>query len=194
MQSFLDTLAQKKGLPVELALMWRQSIVQKSVTKGQILLHKNEVSARSYFVQSGCLRSCSIDAKGKEHIFMFAPEGWTIGNMQSQTSQTPSDLFIDALEDTELEVFNEQILDKMALQKPEMMRNGFEKLLRRNAVLQKRVIMFMSATAWERYQHFIQTYPNIVQRVPQRLVASYLGITPEVLSKMRGDMARQKTI
>ena len=194
MQSFLDTLAQKKGLPVELALMWRQSIVQKSVTKGQILLHKNEVSARSYFVQSGCLRSYSIDAKGKEHIFMFAPEGWTIGNMQSQTSQTPSDLFIDALEDKELEVFNEQILDKMALQKPEMMRNGFEKLLRRNAVLQKRVIMFMSATAWERYQHFIQTYPNIVQRVPQRLVASYLGITREALSKMRGDMARQKTI
>ena len=64
---------------------------------------------------------------------------------------------------------------------------GIEKLLKRVAVLQKRIIMLMSATAWERYQDFIETYPNIVQRVPQKMIASYLGITPEALSKIRGE-------
>lgn len=144
------------------------------VKKGTILQHKGDLNSKVYEVVSGLLRSYSIDAQGKEHIYMFAPENWLVAD--GHTTNSPADLFIDALEDSEVIVvdkaFNESI-------------NHQEKLLRRLAVLQKRVIMLMSASALERYEYFIDTYPEIVQRVPQKMIASYLGITPESLSRVK---------
>lgn len=111
---------------------------------------------------------------------MFAPEGWTIADNISK--EEPSDLFIDALEDSEVHVFEKDD------------HGNFDslKLIRRISVLQKRVIMLMSASGIERYEHFVETYPDIVQRVPQKMIASYLGITPEALSKIRGEQAKRK--
>lgn len=157
----------------------------KTIPKGQILLCKGDIATKTYYVHKGLLRSYTIDEKGKEHIFMFAPEDWIMTDMVSQTYHTPSDLFIDALEDTEIEILDREILAQ---------NNTIEmqKLMKRAAVLQKRVLLLMSATAKERYEDFIKTYPNIVQRVPQKMIASYLGITPEALSKIRGDIVRKK--
>jgi hypothetical protein len=101
---------------------------------------------------------------------MFAPEGWIIGD--SVASDEPADLFIDVLEDTRL----------VEISKNNDMKHSTDKLLKRMAVLQKRIIMLMSSSAIKRYEHFIETYPDITQRVPQRMIASYLGITPEALS------------
>ena len=121
---------------------------------------------------------------------MFAPEGWIIGDIESQVKNMPTQLFVDAIEDSEIEVFDKKIinLDTQLLQ-PKLALN---KLTKRVAVLQKRIILLMSATLQERYLDFIQTYPEIVQRVPQKMIASYLGVTPEALSKIRGDISKLK--
>ncbi|MEM7162505.1 MAG: Crp/Fnr family transcriptional regulator [Bacteroidota bacterium] len=141
------------------------------VKKGQVLQQKGDLNSKIYFVQSGLLRSYSIDNKGKEHIYMFAPENWTIGD--SVQPKEPAELFIDALEDSILHVRDKNLENEK-----------FEKvaIVRRLAVLQRRIITLMSATAIQRYEQFLETYPDIAQRVPQRMIASYLGVTPETLS------------
>lgn len=132
-----------------------------TVKKGQILQRKGELDTNVYLVKTGLLRSYSIDDQGKEHVFMFAPEDWMIGD--SVDRSISCDLFIDVLEDSEIVV-----LEKKAGV------NHHDKLIKRMAVLQKRIIMLMSASAIERYDHFVETYPQIVQRVPQKMIASYL--------------------
>jgi len=174
----------------ELAKSLSEGIQTRTVRKGQVLQQKGDTIVNSYFVRKGCLRSYSLDQKGKEHIFMFAPEGWMITDIGSAPFNQPADLCIDALEDSEIEVVQMRLFEKFLDIRPEAFGFGIEKLLKRVAVLQKRVIMLMSASAKERYEDFIKTYPNIVQRVPQKMIASYLGITPEALSTIRGEMAR----
>ena len=147
---------------------------QIQVKKGEILQSPGDVNTKVYHVKEGLLRSYSIDAKGKEHIFMFAPEGWTIGDNQS--ADQPCDLYIDALEDASLLVRPKDIRQELGNAGP---------LIKRLYVLQQRIIMLMSASAIERYEHFVATYPDILQRVPQKMIASYLGITPEALSKVK---------
>lgn len=143
------------------------------IYKGQILQRKGEINSKLYHVQSGLLRSYSIDEKGKEHIYMFAPENWVMGD--SVPPESPTELYIDALEDSVI-VQN----DKVAIDI-----NETKKLIKRIEVLQNRIISLMSASAIERYEHFLETYPDIVQRVPQKMIASYLGVTPEALSNAK---------
>lgn len=150
------------------------------IKKGQIVQRKGDLNSKVYQVESGLLRSYTIDSKGKEHIFMFAPEGWIIADYAPPGH--PAELFIDVLEDS---VIIQR--EKNAINITET-----EKLIKRLGVLQKRIIMLMSASAIERYEHFIETYPDIVQRVPQKLIASYLGITPEALSAAKRIRAREK--
>ena len=151
------------------------------IKKGQILQHNGELNSKIYFVKSGLLRSYSIDKKGKEHIFMFAPENWTIAD--SINPDLPCELFIEALEDSEVSI-REKNVENAA---------NTKSLINRINVLQKRVILLMSSSAIERYQHFTETYPNITQRVPQRMIASYLGVTPETLSAAKKDRYKSKS-
>lgn len=145
------------------------------IKKGEIIQSAGALNSKIYHVQSGLLRSFYIDQKGKEHIFMFAPENWTIADNVSP--EFPCDLFIEALEDSKV-VIREKMIEQITNPEP---------LYKRIYVLQKRVIMLMSSSAIERYQHFIATYSEIAQRVPQRMIASYLGVTPETLSAAKKD-------
>jgi CRP-like cAMP-binding protein len=133
-------------------------------------------------VKSGLLRSYYIDKKGKEHIFMFAPENWTIGDNVSP--EKPCDLFIEALEDSIITVREKKIETE----------TNAQPLINRITVLQKRILMLMSSPAIERYEHFIDTYSDIVQRVPQKMIASYLGVTPETLSAAKKDWYKKHTV
>lgn len=151
------------------------------VKKGQIIQSKGDLNTKVYSVKSGLLRSYSIDSKGKEHIYMFAPENWIISD--NYDASIPCELFIDALEDSELKVTEKEESYQNVPVKP---------LLKRIATLQNRIILLMSSNAIERYEHFVETYPDIIQRVPQKMIASYLGITPEALSKVKGEKARGK--
>ncbi|MFT6203146.1 MAG: CRP-like cAMP-binding protein [Spirosomataceae bacterium] len=151
------------------------------VKKRQIIQRQGELDSKVYKVESGLLRSYSIDDKGKEHIYMFAPENWIIAD--NCDTKAPCELFIDAIEDSIL----------IVLEKEETIQNAnVNSLVNRLYTLQNRIIKLMSSNGIERYEHFIDIYPDITQRVPQRMIASYLGITPEALSKAKGDKARSK--
>ena len=145
-----------------------------NIKKGEVLQKSGELDSKVYHVVSGLLRSYSLDEKGKEHIFMFAPEKWTIGD--ALPKDVPCELFIGALENSDVWVLEKDIQREA---------QNIGAFIKRLSVLQKRVIMLMSASAIQRYEHFEQTYPDIIQRVPQKMVASFLGITPETLSKIR---------
>lgn len=145
-----------------------------TVKKGEIIQRSGMLNSKIYHVNSGLLRGYTIDEKGKEHIFIFAPENWTIAD--SNPPDVPCDLFIDALEDSTITILTKDVDAEKANIKP---------IVKRLAVLQQRIIMLMSYSAKERYEHFIKTYPNILKRVPQKMIASYLGITPEALSTIK---------
>ena len=141
------------------------------IKKGEILQRSGDLKHKVYHVRSGLLRSYYIDNSGKEHIFMFAPER--------------AELYIDAIENSVLEVFDKIIKEE---------EKNIGKFITRLTVLQTRVIMLLSTSAIDRYNHFLSTYPDIVQRVPQRMIASYLGVNPETLSAAKSQSFRKKTL
>ena len=159
------------------------------ILKGNFLLRQGEICNHSFFVESGLLRQYSIDNKGKEHILQFAPETWFISDRESIYFNQPSDYFIQALEDSKVLQIDERFILQLAEQNKSFL--AFNNKLLHNHIrhLQKRVTQLLSATAEERYLDFIKLYPDILLRVPQSMVASYLGITPESLSRVRKDLA-----
>lgn len=163
----------------------KSSVRLRKVAKGEIVQQPDDTSNNIYFVRQGLLRMFFTDGKDKEHIFMFAPEGWILSDFEAQVNGTPSQFCIDALEPSLIEICSRTFVDTLSASS-----NGFgdanvERMARRIAVLQNRVMLLMSATPWQHYQHFVETYPTIVNRVPQKMIAAYLGITPEALSSIR---------
>ncbi len=148
------------------------------IDKGKLLQRKGIYNNNVYFVEKGLLRSYTIDEKGKEHIFMFGPEGWIVGDTVALNE--PCNLYIDALEPSVIKIIDKE----SAIFKS----NQHNSLFKRINVLQKRVIMLMSAPAMDRYNYFLATYPSIIKRVPQKMIASYLGLTPETLSKVKKEI------
>lgn len=168
-----------------------QNAIPKEIKKGEILQREGDITNKAYFVKKGLLVSYTIDEKGKQHIFMFAPEDWIIADNKAQVFGQPAQLYIEALEKTEVLVFNGDLLADSNIS-PDQLRSNVNLLGRRVAVLQKRVILLMSASAQERYEYFLETYPELPNRVLQRMIATYLGITPQALSKIRGQIIRSK--
>jgi CRP-like cAMP-binding protein len=157
----------------------------KQLRKRDFLLREGEVCRNEYFVNKGCVRAYVVDAKGTEHVLQFAIEDWWIGDMHSFIAQAPSRMVIDALEDSELVFMDKPAWDALLERVPKFER--FFRMLLQGAfiTLQNRVTSALSATAEERYVEFLERYPQFEQRVPQHQVASYLGITPESLSRIR---------
>jgi CRP-like cAMP-binding protein len=161
----------------------------KECKKGNILQVAGGIKASTFHVKKGLLRSYIIDSKGKEHIFMFAPEGWITADLEALEFNEPVQLYIDCLEDSEIIIFNKDCLFKADFSKEKMIVNA-QLLYRRMGKLQRRVLMLMGSPAIDRYTYFLDTYPELSNRVPQRMIASYLGITPQALSTIKGKIAR----
>ncbi len=163
----------------------------KTIVKGEILLQQGEIAKYGFFVKKGCLKSYTLDKSGKEHIVQFAPEDWLISDLDSFTNQVPSAVFIQAIEDSEVSVIDKSDFDDIYnLEKTALieMTNKFRNnLIAKN----KRIIGLLSSTAEQRYIDFTETYPTLVQRLSLKLIASYIGVTPEYLSEIRGKMARK---
>ncbi|MEN9638820.1 MAG: hypothetical protein RLZZ262_688 [Bacteroidota bacterium] len=163
---------------------------EKQVAKGEILQHSGDTQIQAFFVKSGLLRSYYLDNKGKEHTFMFAPENWFIMDFSPLTNIPCAQLTIDALENSEIYVIPKSLVINIHKLPEEELKNQIQRFINRIGTLQTRVVMLMSATAEERYVDFLKTYPNIAQRVPQKMIAAYLGITPESLSRARKKISR----
>lgn len=137
------------------------------------------------FVIKGCLRVYHTDEDGKEHILLFAPEDWWVVDGSSFYSHTPAFYSIDALEDTEVFQLSYQDLEDLYRRVPKLER--FFRILSQNLfiVYQRRLTESQSRPAEERYTAFKQLYPRLEQRIAQKHIASYLGITPVFLSMLR---------
>jgi CRP-like cAMP-binding protein len=164
----------------------------KKIRKRQYLLQEGDVCRYEYFVNKGCLRTYYIDNKGAEHVVQFAVEEWWIGEMYSFLTQQPARFNIDALEDTEVFYFDKAAWEELFIRVPKFER--FFRILLQNAFIanQERIIASISQTAEERYLQFIQRYPQFEQRIPQHQVASFLGIAPESLSRIRKQLAEKR--
>lgn len=163
----------------------------KEYKKGHVLQYAGDFKALSFYVKKGLLRSYIIDSKGKEHIFMFAPENWIIADLEALEFNEPVQLFIDCLEDSQVIIYDKKSFLKADLPKEKLAENT-QLLYRRIGKLQRRVLMLMGSLAADRYAYFLNTYPDLPNRVPQRMIATYLGITPQALSTIRGKIARPK--
>lgn len=163
----------------------------KNFDKNEMILMKGEVSPYGFFVMSGLLRSYSIDSKGKTHIIQFAPEQWWLSERNGVLFNEASEFFIDAIEPTKAIIVHKNFINDAAKHVPCM--NDLNNNILNNSIrfMQKRINMLLSATAEERYLNFIKLYPNLTLRVPQWMIASYLGITPESLSRVRKDLAHK---
>lgn len=163
----------------------------EKVKKHTVLLKPGEVCGYSFFVEKGLLRSYTIDDGGKEHIIQFAPEDWIVSDRSSSYFNQPSDFFIDAVEDSEI-VYLDKAFMHQASELSINYRLFNEKSLHNHIRhIQKRVSLLLGATAEQRYMDFIKLYPDLMLRVPQWMIASYLGITPESLSRVRKELAKK---
>ena len=174
----------------ELAFM-ATMFVPRSLAAGEFLQRAGDVARYAAFVVRGCLRSFVVDGKGKEHVVQFAPEQWWLADAISLNTRTPSQYFFAAIEESDLLLIDppaqQQIVDRVPGYSAAM-RAGLQK---HAAAKDLRIVKALSATAAERYLDFINTFPTIAQRVPQWMVASYLGVSPETISRIRKGRSRK---
>jgi len=162
---------------------------EKKLRRKQYLLQEGDICRYENFVVQGCLRTYHIDSKGQEHIVQFAVEDWWIGDMYSFLTQKPSRYAIDALEDSVVLSIEKKSMDELYIKVPKF--EKFYRHLLQNAfiALQERITSNISGTGEERYRQFQLKYSKIEERVPQRMIASFLGLTPESLSRIRRQFA-----
>jgi CRP-like cAMP-binding protein len=164
----------------------------KKLRKRQFLLQEGDVNKYMAFVEKGILRTYTVDDKGAEHILQFALEGWWLADLYSFENNEPSAFNIEALENCELLLITNPSWETL-LQKIPAFERYFRILVQNNLIAtQRRLIGALSESAEEQYVKLLNTYPDCVQRVPQHMIASYLGITRETLSRIRNQKALRK--
>lgn len=156
-----------------------------------LLLQAGEISKYTYFVNSGILRSFNINNHIIEHVLHFACEGWWIGDMYSYITEKPGNLFIEVIEDAEIILISKEKHQILYREIPKLER--YFRILAENSLVahQERLMDNLSLTAEERFEKFCSKYPTLVQRVPQKQIASYIGVTPEFFSKMKARLLKK---
>lgn len=163
-------------------------LTPKKLRKKQYLLQEGDVCKYIAFVEKGVLREYTIAENGSESIIQFALEGWTIADLYSFISGEPATYHIDAVEDSELVLISKSAHDALLQKLPKYETYTRLQITGAYLALQRRLSGIISLTVEERYTEFTRLYPNIVQSVPQHMIASYMGLTPETLSRVRKKM------
>lgn len=172
--------------------LYHSFLEKQKVKKKAFLLEAGQVCKYEWYVIKGCVRTFYIDDNGFDVNLMFAVEDWWLSDLQSYTEEKPSRLFIQALEDSVLWRITKQNKEKVFDKIPKFERMFRIMLQRSNIAMQYRLLQTYTLTAEERYQEFIKHYPKIPQRIPQHHIASFLGISPEFLSKIRNRKVKKK--
>lgn len=184
-ENYISLTEEERGFFVSL-------IEIQSVKRKECIIEKGDISAYSYYINNGCLRSYEIDQRGNLHIIMFAMEDDWICDLQSFIARTPSAGYVEAIEDSEVMRISHANYTRLLRKIPQF--EKFFRIMYQNnfLVLKERLIENLSFTAEERYLNFLKTYPDLVNRVPQKQIASFLGFTPEFLSMIRNRLARRR--
>ena len=173
----------------ELEIVAAAAVIKK-VRKRQYLTQEGDVVKNHSFVTKGCLRTYTVDEKGVEHILNFAIENWWIGDRESIQTGQPSIYNIDAIEDSEVAIISKDKFDRLCVEVPAF-NDMINKLLQKSfLVAQNRIHTFISLSAEEKYLSFQEKYPHLAMRVPQSMIASFLGITAETLSRVRRQLIK----
>ena len=191
MQSILENISKHVALtPQEQELFLSKTETEPFKAK-TILLNAGEVATCTYFVNSGILRSFNINDNIIEHVLHFACEGWWIGDMYSYISGKPGNLFLEVLEDAEVVIITKENQQQLYQEIPKLER--FFRILAENSLVshQERLMDNLSLTAEERFEKFCSKYPTLIQKVPQKHIASYIGVTPEFFSKMKSRLLKK---
>ncbi len=191
MQSILENIAKHVTLTPEEQELFLSKTETRQFKVKTILLSAGEVATCTYFVNSGILRSFNINDNIIEHVLHFACEGWWIGDMYSYISEKPGNLFIEVLEDSEVVIITKENHQKLYQEIPKLER--FFRILAENSLVahQERLMDNLSLTAEERFEKFCSKYPTLIQKVPQKQVASFIGVTPEFFSKMKARLLKK---
>ncbi len=191
MAQILENIGKHITLTLEEQNLFLSKIETQHYKTKTIILNAGEVCKHSYFVHSGLLRSFNINDNIVEHVLSFACEGWWIGDIYSLISQKPGNLFIEVLEDAEVVMLSKENQEELYAQIPKLER--FFRILTENSLVanQERLMDNLSLTAEERFEKFCSKYPTLIQKVPQKQIASYIGVTPEFFSKMKGRMLKK---
>ena len=173
-------------------ISWFISIIrQQQVSKKELILREGQICKNISFVHSGILRAYHLDKEGKEATIMFALKDWWITDMFCFINQQPAMLNIEAVENSCIFQLQKKDLDKLYLKVPKFER--FFRIIMQNAYIreQLRIIQNLTLTAEERYNNFLAKYPQVAKNVTQKQIATYLGITPEFLSTIRGNKTKK---
>ena len=191
-QNFRNHLSKILGVPIASLEFCSTFYEVKQAKKNEIILREGEISDCTFFVEKGLLRMYSIDKVGKEHVVQFAPENWRISDTTSQLLNEKSRFYIEAIEESTIIVTREGFFEDLSKIYPDVAEKNQRLMFNHIKNLQNRVNALISTTAEERYLEFLKKYPNLMLRAPQWMVASYLGITPESLSRVRKELAKKK--
>jgi CRP-like cAMP-binding protein len=191
MKSILENISKHISLTEKEEQLFLSKIEVQHFKAKTILHNAGEICKHSYFVNSGLLRSFNINDNIVEHVLHFACEGWWIGDMYSLLSQKPGNLFIEVLEDSEVVLLSKENQEQLYFEIPKLER--FFRILTENSLVahQERLMDNLSLSAEDRFDKFCKKYPTLIQKVPQKQIASYIGVTPEFFSKMKSRMLRK---
>ena len=182
---FESYLREKADLNADEIEAVRAVCIEKKIRKRQYLLQEGDVCHYNCFIVKGCLRMYGVGEDGVEHILRFAVENWWMSDRESYNNGTPSRCNIDAVENCEVILINKQDFINLLTTIPKL-KNFIDSLLAKSYdAIQNRVMSAISYTAEERYQHFITRFPDIFYRIPLHMIASYLGVSRETLSRVR---------
>ena len=157
---------------------------QTKKRKHQYIVQEGEIVNKEFWILNGCLKSYFLDENGKEHILQFGMENWWITDYESFVKQTESKIYIDCIEDSEFMFITFENRDKLTSEMHKMERFWAKKSKMGRIALQNRILSLLKNSAKERYDLLLEQYPKLFQRVPKRLIAAYLGISRETLSRL----------
>jgi CRP-like cAMP-binding protein len=191
MSLIIENISKHIALMPEEKLLFLSKTETRHCKAKTIILNSGEICKHSYFVNSGLLRSFNINDHIVEHVLSFACEGWWISDMYSLISQKPGNLFIEVLEDAEVMLLSKENQEILYREIPKLER--FFRILTENSLVahQERLMDNLSLSAEERFEKFCSKYPTLIQKVPQKHIASYIGVTPEFFSKMRARLLKK---